>query len=287
MKKLFFFISILLSGCGSEPTSEAPQQLPGITKSLYLTDAAESSVVVLGGQLVHVVSRRPAVANGTSTTTIYRDQEALNVPAPGFEFISALVHNEVMYVFGTIENRYIQMVSSSDLVTWTHPVTVIEINGSKVYNTSVTRDADGFVLAYETDSNVPFTVHFAKSYDLLSWFQIGTAFHPEIYAACPVIKFIDGYYYVFYLKKTGQPYKYYTWAERSTDLVNWQAQKSRFAVLSPEAGEGINASDMDLTELNGTTYIVYSAGDQSTWGHVKIAVYQGTIANLVSSLFAN
>lgn len=287
MKTIICVFFLLLLGCGSEPASEVPQQLPGIDKSAYLTDAFESSVVVLDGQLVYIVSRRPIVANGTSTTTIYRGTEVLSVPAPGFEFISALVHNDVLYIFGSVEHRYIKLVSSTDLVTWTAPVTVIEINGSKVYNTSVTRDADGFVMSYETDSNVPFTVHFAKSYDLLSWFQIGTPFHPEIYAACPAIKYIDGYYYVFYLRMTGEPYKYYTWTERSTDLINWQAQKSRFAVLSPEAGEGINTSDMDLTELNGVTYMVYLDGDQSTWGHLKKAVYQNTIANLVGALFSN
>lgn len=285
MKKLILLACVLLSGCGA--TSDVPTQLPGIVKSEYFADGYESSVVVMGAQLVHIVSRRPWVTVGVSSTTAYRGNEAFDVPAPGFEYISVLVHEEIVYVFGTINNRSVQMVSSADLVTWTTPVTVIEIKGSLVYNTSVTRDADGFVMAYETDFRVPFTINFARSYDLYSWFQVGAQLHPEIYAACPTVKFIDGYYYVFYLRRTNKPYKYYTWVERSADLVTWEPQTSLFSVLSPERGEGTNTSDIDLIEFNGVTHMVYLAGDQTSGVWAKKAEYQGTLASLVGVLFAD
>lgn len=284
MKTLIAISVLLLAGCGAEQPASPPSQLPGVVKSEFLADGAESSVVTLGGQVVYVVSRRTAVASGVSTVTLYRGSEEFTVPAPGFEFISALAHNETLYIFGTIGNRYLQMVSSADLINWSHPETVLEINGSMLYNTSVAKDADGFVLAYETDSNVPFTVHFARSFDLHSWFMVGSAFHPESYAACPTIRYIDGYYYVFFLKNIANT-NYYTWTERSLDLIHWQPQTSKYALLSPESGEGTNASDMDLTELNGVTYLVYGVGDQRSWSRLKKAEYNGTQSTLVGALF--
>lgn len=279
--KILIIIFLLLSGCGAE---QAPGQSPGLTKIDWIPDAAESSIVVWNGELMTVASTRELSTTQTGETTVklYRGAEVISVPAPRFAFISAIVDKDILYIFGTIQNRYIQMVSSSNLYAWTSPVTVFEVSG--VYNTSVAKDGTGFIMAYETDIGVPYTVQFAKSKDLVNWLPVSVPFHLNSYAACPTIRYIDGKYYVFYLSSIGG--KYVTLVERSNDLLSWEKTTSGYAVLAPEATEGINASDMDMTELNGVTYMVYSVGDQATWGRLRIAVFNGTFSQFVSALFS-
>ena len=40
--------------------------------------------------------------------------------------------------------------------------------------------------------------------------------------------------------------------------------------------EGINASDPDIVEFGGKTYVYFSVGDQRTWMNVKRGEFEGT-----------
>ena len=45
-------------------------------------------------------------------------------------------------------------------------------------------------------------------------------------------------------------------------------------MLTPTAiDDGINASDPDLFEYQGKTYLYYAVGDQRTWMNIKRAAY--------------
>jgi hypothetical protein len=49
-------------------------------------------------------------------------------------------------------------------------------------------------------------------------------------------------------------------------------------MLTPDGiDEGINASDLDVIEHDGSTYIYYAVGDQRTWMNVKRANYPGPL----------
>jgi hypothetical protein len=45
--------------------------------------------------------------------------------------------------------------------------------------------------------------------------------------------------------------------------------------------EGINASDPELVEFQGKTYVYYAVGDQLTWMNIKRAVYPGSMAEFL------
>lgn len=279
-------VAFTLFGCGSD--QKVPTQFPGLTKTDWISGALESSVVVWNGELMTIASTRKGETTSTGETTVnlYIGSNVITVPSPRFAFISAIIDDGVLYIFGTVQNRSIQMVSSSDLSSWSLPVIVFEPSASIVYNTSVAKDADGFVMAYETDIGGPSTIQFAKSQDLVSWTPVSVPFHFGSYSACPTIRFIDGQYYVFYLSAISRDVvTFVTLVERSPDLLNWEATTNGYAVLSPEAGEGINTSDMDMAELNGKTYMVYLVGDQGNWNSLRLASYNSTLSGFVSDLF--
>jgi hypothetical protein len=50
--------------------------------------------------------------------------------------------------------------------------------------------------------------------------------------------------------------------------------------------EGINASDPEIVEFEGTTYVYYSVGDQLTWMDIKRATYPRPQAEFFAQWFA-
>lgn len=281
------FTVLSLIGCGSTgKDTKPPPQMPGIHKSDSGLPGGEAAVVNFHGRLMFIVTTRALDTNATGDTTVHMYEQGIfvgAVPAPRFAFISALISQGVLYVFGTVENRTVWMVSSPDLVSWTAPIQVFDATPDRVYNTSVTTAGAEFVMAYETDAGVPYTTKFAKSTDLVSWHSVGAPLHYLVYSGCPTIRYVNGVYYVFSLRTAGR--YFYTSVDRSYDLTTWYPQTSRFAVLSPEQGEGVNTSDMDVVEYNGQTVMVYDAGDQATWSRSRIGTYDGSLATLLFDLF--
>jgi hypothetical protein len=41
--------------------------------------------------------------------------------------------------------------------------------------------------------------------------------------------------------------------------------------------DGINASDPEVVEFGGKTYVYYAVGDQLTWMNIKRGVYPGSL----------
>ena len=54
-----------------------------------------------------------------------------------------------------------------------------------------------------------------------------------------------------------------------------------------ELDEGINASDPEIIEFQGSTYVYYAVGDQRTWMNMKRSVYPGPMAQFLASWFAS
>lgn len=252
--------------------------------SVYMSDRMESTPIVFGGSLYSIVNKRSHRGSWTSSEILINKmngrQKISNVPIPGIGLISAFVENGKVHVFGTTYaagQSEVKMLTSTDLIHWSPPETVmVAVPGQQIYNTSVTRGRDGFVMAYEVAEKgiVGFTPRFARSDDLKSWSSLGDAFDKKRYAACPTIKYFDGWYYILYLSIVED--KFVTVTAKSQDLVHWlHGTKPAFF---PQKGEGKNTSDVDMVQNFGITHFLYAVGDQQDWVEMKRAIYFGTEA---------
>ena len=145
----------------------------------------------------------------------------------GYGLGCAFAHGGVFYAFATrfdLKTSWSEIVEfeSTDLKSWRqHPV--IPPEHEHLFNSSVCKTDDGFVMAYESDDQqyVPFTIKFAHSVDLQNWTKLPDAiFGKDRYTACPAVRFCNGWFYLLYLES--KPPKYETYVARSRDLVRWE-----------------------------------------------------------------
>lgn len=212
---------------------------------------------------------------------------------PGM-FGCAYVDNGQLYIFGTtggsgFGNKVIVSTINSSWVA-SDPVTVWHSNPAcdRAWNTSVCSDPTGYVMALETAYN---GIIFQHATALTGpWTPFGGLFNrpfdggpTSFYAACPTIRYINGYYYMFWLKHVGPQFQ--TVVSRSAGMATGSWQHSSTAALTPLPYEGINNSDFDFAELNGCLYGVYFDGDQTTWWNTRTCFYCGTTSKFVSEFF--
>jgi len=166
---------------------------------------------------------------------------------------------------------------------------VIEQDNEHLFNSSVCKGPDGYVMAYESnDPQYPaFTIKFAHSADLDSWEKLPAAgFGTDRYTACPAVRYADGYYYVLYLENRAPAHAFDTFITRSKDLINWERSRANPVLTAEGLDEGINASDPDIIELDGATYVYFSVGDQLTWMNAKRSRYPGPMGAFFAHWFA-
>ncbi|MBN2296493.1 MAG: hypothetical protein JXM70_28960 [Pirellulales bacterium] len=211
----------------------------------------------------------------------------------GHSFVSAFVDGEVLHIFasqGTDHDWFksIYHFTTNDLKTWKREQAIPLEGDEHLFNCSVCRDKQGYLMAYESNKPVGFCFKFARSKDLSKWEKIpGLVFTGEKkeYSACPVIRYFDPYYYVIYLHAVMPGHNGYTsFLARSKDLKKWELSP-RNPILEAGAGEGINNSDVDLFEWEGNTYLYYATGDQQSWGSVRVAMYPGGMKSFFESYY--
>jgi beta-xylosidase len=142
-------------------------------------------------------------------------------------------------------------------------------------------------MAYESDDpkHVPFTIKFATSPDLENWTRKSEAvFGADRYAACPCLRYVNGDYYLLYLEHRTPRWFFETYLARSKDLITWELSPAS-PLLTPGLDDGVNASDPDLIEFRGQTYLYYSVGDQRTWSKLKRAFFPGPMAEFLAGCF--
>ncbi|MBI2927596.1 MAG: hypothetical protein HYY24_18015 [Verrucomicrobia bacterium] len=210
--------------------------------------------------------------------------------AEGYSLASALVHRGALYVFAS---RFapdswndVTLFKSEDLQHWEQKV-VVNQEGEHLFNSSVCAAGKGFVMAYESDDPKfkPFTVKFATSPDLEHWTKVPDAvFGADRYVACPCIRYVDGYYYLLYLEHRTPRWFFETYLARSKDLKSWQLSPAN-PILTSGLDDGINASDPDVIEFHGQTYLYYTVGDQRTWSKLRRAVYPGPLREFFDGYF--
>ncbi len=212
--------------------------------------------------------------------------------AEGYGLAAALVHNDKLYVFASrFENNNwndVTLFQSSDLKQWESHVVIKQTESEHLFNSSVCWDGSGFVMAYESnDPQYPaFTTKFARSANLQDWQKLDDSiFGTDRYSACPCIRYADGYYYLLYLEHRNPLWRFETYLARSKDLKEWRLSPSNPVVAPTEIDEGINASDPDIIEWQGKTYLYCAVGDQRTWMNSKRLVYPGSIQDFFEGYF--
>jgi hypothetical protein len=287
----------------AQPQAAAPKPEPAARKLVKLPEklgqnVMESTPFVYRGKLLMFHSRRVDVPKPDLSQMVL----LLADPASGRELVrfgqrhslgSAFVDGDTIHVFAAYHSEHdwfhdIDHFWSSDLAHWQQEPALVREAGEHLLNSSVCRDEQGFLMAYESDRPVGFCFKFARSSDLKKWNKIpGLAFTGERreYSACPVIRYFRPYYYVIYLHAAIPAHNgWVSFLARSKDLATWQLSPQN-PILEAGPGEGSNNSDVDLVELDGKTYVYYCTGDQRTWGDLKRAVYPGPMAEFFAGYF--
>jgi alpha-L-fucosidase len=148
-------------------------------------------------------------------------------------------------------------------------------------------------------------MRFAESKNLLDWTLLPAecVYIKERYSACPALRFLDGWFYMFYLEARPGP-NYETHIVRSRDLIRWESSSLNPVLkASPEDKQianpnltadqrakiakavDLNNSDVDLCEFRGKTIIIYSWGNQVGTEFLAEAVHDGPLATFLKGFF--
>ena len=317
-------------------------------KKKHITDLPVvecTPVIWKGGLVISEVWQRsfelPDIPNDGHSDGYYvriRDEQTGEISAKcmcGYAFASAFVFDETFYVFaakqtinsqGVRESRNVYMSCSEDLEDWTEPKLVIKGEDDELlWNQSVCYDGRRFVMAYESDAYVTFTMKFAVSDNLVDWRKVdGAIFGPDRYVACPVIRYCGEHYYMLYLEFLRPKWWFETYIARSKDLVNWQVAPHNPVIApnpeqpihpgcskhpSPESewinklwlakdnndfarpeqcpakGMECNASDPDLVEWECKTRVYFTGGCQHACGLLQYAEFDGSMQEFFESYF--
>lgn len=266
-------------------------------------DLVETTPVVVSDRLWRFEWVREGYWDNARKTNYFRfvDPESGEATAPfadGHEFGSAFVEGGTVYVTGTQGRDRVNLFVSRDLQTWeSRPVLAGGRYG--IFNTSLCRAADRYVLMFEIDRPVEeagtaFTARFATSRDLRDWTLTPPECHyaRDRYTAPHCLRWLDGWYYNFYLEAHDG---YEMRVVRSRDLIRWEASPlnpvlraspADQIVANPrlsevqrqrvESARNLNNSDLDFCEWRGQLRMTYSWGNQLGVEHLAGAVYDGS-----------
>jgi len=204
----------------------------------------------------------------------------------------------------------IWMFETTDLKTWTRRE-LLRNPDSRFCNTTLTKGPDGYVMALEVDTcdvaPTKYTMVFATSPDLKVWkfMDYSTAYPAHRYSGGPFLTYSRGWYYLFILQEMPNQ-RYCTYLNRTKDFRNWEigrynpflmwSEEDRTisptaADISPEYAKKIrtgficNASDVEMCEFGGRTYINYLTGDQHGHYYMCEAWYDGLMEDLLANFF--
>jgi len=229
--------------------------------------------------------------------------------AKGFHLGSAFVRNETVYVTAVDiwDGEEIHVFASKDLKNWDSWM-AFKLPGYGIFNTSLTWAKDKYVLMFEIgkpkeQTGERFTANFATSIDMKTWKVLSSEhnYAKDRYTAPHCLRFLDGYYYNFYLEAHNG---YEMRVVRSKDLIDWQPSRLN-PVISFSAEDKIianeklsdvlrqrvkkaenrNNSDIDFCEYQGQLIINYSWGNQRGEEFLAEATYAGTMNDFLLSWF--
>jgi len=309
---------VILVGGICMSLSVCAEQGPPVIKKLGTIDCdmVETTPVVLHGKLYRFEYVRDNYKANTTGKSYFRfvDVASGEPTAPfarGYHLGSAFVDGDAAYVYGvnTWAGPHIHVFWSKDLREWKDQP-AMELPGWEIFNTSVCKGRDAYVMAFEIgapkeETGNGFTMRFASSKDLRNWSLTPKecVYTKERYSACPALRFLDDRYYMVYLEAYPGP-SYAPHIVRSKDLITWEGSPFKpimkhsdedKKVANPNLTEAqrkriadavnINNSDVDFCEFQEKTIINYSWGNQQGIEHLAEAVYDGSEAQFLKSFF--
>lgn len=313
MKRIFLWVAIaaLMAGCLCPQCSEKAKSAEIRKEGTYDIYITETTPVVFKGRtwILEYIrdkagSRRYRHNQTGKSYLRFRAYDDMKTVTPAFgvdlHLASAFSENGRMYVTATTAGNFyswqghsVVILESDDLEHWSEPRTVVANPDYHIYNTSIARADDRYVMVFELGApkekvGEPFTMFFAESRDLRTWKEIdGAVFGRTHYTGSPLLRYFDGWFYFFYL---GGSYAdgFVMRVVRSRDLKNWtyspktvlgygqedkqihpRADFTDAELVEIAAAKNINASDLDFTDTPDGLLITYSWGDQR--GHEFIA----------------
>lgn len=213
--------------------------------------------------------------------------------AAGHSFVNGYVEGDRLHVFASqgTDRDWFQSIDhfwTDDLKTWQQEEAIHKAPDEHLFNSSVCRDDQGYLMAYESNRPVQFCFRFARSPDLRHWTTVPNLCYRgerNEYSACPAIRYFKPYYYVLYLHAATKNHpSWVTYIARSKDLATWEISPLN-PVLEAGPSEGINNSDVDVIEIDRKTYLTYATGDQATWSAVRMAMYAGPLQDFLAAWF--
>lgn len=196
------------------------------------------------------------------------------------------------------------MTCSDDLITWSAPQVVMQAEGDeRLFNYAVCRARGKFCLLYETNDRrwTPFTMRFAESDDLIMWRKLDEKhlYGADKYTGGPALYYDPGqdWFYLLYVEHLSPAREYETRIARSRDLANWEDAPANRPVVTFDRQRDINpivwpgvkecsASDVELCEFQGKTYVYWLNGDQRGAYRPYHAVYDGPSIEMLREFFA-
>ena len=295
-------VAAWLAACAGGDARAEGVQAPLIKLPVTLGAGMENTPFVFNGQPLLALNYRDDTKNNTdaykaSMVLMIRDLRTGREVArfgEGHSFVNAFVDGQTVHVYASegSDRDWFQSLyhfSSTDLKTWKRELAIAREGGEHLFNCSVCRDDQGYLMAYESNLPVGFCFKFARSKDLSAWEKMpGLVFagsDGKEYSACPVIRYFAPYYYVIYLHAAIPGHNgWVSFLARSKDLVAWELSPSN-PILEAGPGEGCNNSDVDLFEWEGNTYFCYATGDQSTWSSLRMAMHAGPMRPFFEGCF--
>lgn len=321
MKRLkpvkFIFLTgiIFLFAClGSNAPTDADGR-PLIVKTGTIDcDLVETTPVVFKDKVYRFEYVRPGYWNNDTGDSYFRfvDHETGETTpffAKGFHLGSAFVYDNTVYVTAVDiwNGERVFIFTSGDLKSWDRRL-AFELPGYGIFNTSLTKTENNFVLMFEIGkpkevTGIRFTARFATSPDLQDWeiLPADRNYAKDRYTAPHCLRFLDGWFYNFYLEAHEG---YEMRVVRSNDLIHWESSPLNPVLKASEEDKQIannnlpgelrerinkaenrNNSDLDFCEHNGRLIINYSWGDQRGEEFLAEAYYDGKTEQFLRGWF--
>lgn len=277
-------------------------------------DLVECTPVVFKDRLFRFEYVRPGYKPNTTGDSYFRfiDVET-NTPtkrfARGYDLGSAFVDGDTVYVTAVNPwgDEQIDLFYSTDLIEWKKRP-VLKNTKYEIFNTSICKDDTGYMLMFEIggpeeEAGSRFTARFATSKELKTWTLTPSecVYAKDRYTAPHCLRFLDGYYYNFYLEAHNG---YEMRVVRSNDLIHWEPSplnpvlrhsEDDKKIANPKLTDeqrneiaeatNLNNSDIDFCEYQGRLVISYSWGNQQGKEFLAEAHYEGSEESFLRGWF--
>jgi len=280
-------------------------------------DLVETTPIVFQGRLYRFEYVRTGYAGNDSGDSYFRfvDCETGETSKPfavGYHLGNVFVEDDTLYVTGTNiwDGERVDVFASSDMEHW-ETWNAIDLAGYGIFNTSLCRSAEGYVLMFEVGkppevAGRRFTARFATSLDLHTWELTAPecTYSKDRYTAPHALRYLDGCYYNFFLESVEGG-----WDQRvvrSPDLITWELSPLNPVLVASDedrrianpgltaeqqqritTAENRNNSDIDFCEFHGELIVNYSWGNQHGIEHLAEGIYRGTEADFLKGWYPN